>query len=66
MVALCPDTVLDVEHALTCKKGSDVITYLNCLGSFKQAFINPRCETGSLWGPEPDLVNMPPAADGLE
>ena len=50
--AHCPTKALEVHHALTCKRGSDVIACHNHLRHtlhqlFKKAMYNPKLEAGS-------------------
>ena len=50
--ALCPTKALEAHHALTCKRGSDVIARHNHLRDtlhhlFKRALYNPKLEAGS-------------------
>ena len=50
--ALCPTKALEAHHALTCKRGSDVIARHNNLRDtlyhlFKKALYNPKLEAGS-------------------
>ena len=50
--ALCPTKALEAHHALTCKRGSDVIARHNQLRDtlhqiFKKALYNPKLEAGS-------------------
>ena len=50
--ALCPTKALEAHHALTCKRGSDVIARHNHLRDtlhhlFKNALYNPKLEAGS-------------------
>ena len=52
MCALCPTKALEAHHALTCKRGSDVVTRHNHLRDilfqlFKKALYNPKLEAGS-------------------
>ena len=52
MCALCPNKALEAHHALTCKRGSDVIARHNHLRDtlhhlFKRALYNPKLEAGS-------------------
>ena len=52
MCALCPTKALEAHHALTCKRGSDVIARHNNLRDtlhhlFKKALYNPKLEAGS-------------------
>ena len=52
MCVLCPTKALEAQHALTCKRGSDVIARHNHLRAtlhhlFKTALYNPKLEAGS-------------------
>ena len=52
MCAICPTKALEAHHALTCKRGSDVIARHNHLRDtlhhlFKKALYNPKLEAGS-------------------
>ena len=49
MCALCPTKAIEAHHALTCKRGSDVIACHNHLRDtlhhlFKKALYNPKLE----------------------
>ena len=52
MCTLCPTKALEAHHALTCKRGSDVIARHNHLRDtlhqlFKKALYSPKLEAGS-------------------